>query len=142
MYDLRNCVEHEFWTISLVNYDQKSKKAGLAINVDNSLLNLNLKNRLKARLRDWAIECGNRGETAWLSLGGCTIDYSEIIHALYCMLLSFLLEEAARSINDRGRVLESLEGCMIIWDGLGVEKYSASCQARASYSKRWLDQSN
>jgi len=47
------------------------------------------------------------------------------------MLLSFLLEEAARSINDRGRVLESLEGCMIIWDGLGVEKHSASCQARA-----------
>lgn len=131
MYDLRNCVEHEFWTVSIVNYDMKNHhKAGLAINVDNDLLN-HKNARMEQRLREWARERANAGEPAWLSLGKCVGTYRGMIKSMYDVWLVAYIERASQHISRNKGTLAKTPGNLLIWRGNGTIKHSATGQPRA-----------
>lgn len=131
MYDLRNCVEHDFWTISLVNVDPKSRSAGFALNVDNGLISLEkLKAKTKERLRKWATERARNDEPAWLSLGKCVETYTNMLNALYSLWFSLMFEKYVE-VADRNRgSLCSMPTNAVLWGGSTCKKYSANQQAR------------
>ena len=131
MYDLRNRLEHEFWTISLVNLDIKHHKAGLVINIDNDLMNIELKSALKSRLKDWAARRIEKGETAWLSLGECVRTYKSMIQALYVIWLDALLGMLDQAIEENREVLTELPGNILIWSSDKTRSHSATGQPRA-----------
>ena len=131
LYDLRNCLEHGFWTISLVNVDMSHLKAGLAINIDNDLLNSSLKSSTKNRLRKWASETVRKGDPAWLSLGKCLETYRNMILALYTLLLFWLHDEASLYITQHRQILQGIPGTLILWTGTDTLDHSASGQYRA-----------
>lgn len=131
MYDLRNCVEHDFWTISLVNYDPETSRAGLALNVDNGLLALSkLKGGTKERLRSWAKERAKNGDVAWLSLGKCINTYQGILEVLYAFCFSLLYEKIVETIGSCRETLSSMPGNAVLWRGETSKKYSANQQPR------------
>lgn len=131
MYDLRNCVEHGFWTISLVNYDPKSNSAGFALNVDNGLMSLEmLKPKTKERLRKWATERARDDEPAWLSLGKCVETYTNMLSALYSLWFSLMFEKYVEVAGRNRSSLCSMPANAVLWGGLTSKKYSANQQAR------------
>ena len=131
MYDLRNCVEHDFWTISLVNYDPETSRAGFALNVDNGLLALSkLKGGTKERLRSWAKERAKNGEVAWLSLGKCINTYQGILEVLYTSCFSLLHGKIVETMGSYRDALSDMPGNAVLWSGETSEKYSANQQPR------------
>lgn len=131
MYDLRNRLEHEFWTISLVNVDEGNRLAGMAINIDNDLMNLDLKPSTRKRLRKWALDCGERGDPAWLSLGKCVRNYKSLICSLHILYLDGLLNQFTRTIEESGHILNSIPGNLIIWSGEKTAHFSVTGNLRA-----------
>lgn len=115
MYDLRNRIEHQIWTISLVNLDLKGRKAGLAINVTSDLLNLDLKKGLKNRLIEWSNKRLSNGENAWLSLGKCVKTYEAMIRALYLIWHDALIDYLDRAFCENYETLSSIPGDYLIW---------------------------
>lgn len=132
LYDLRNHVEHDFWTISLVNHNTVTREAGLAINIDNDLFGLKkLKKPLRARLCKWSEKRTENGETAWLSLGKCVSTYREMITVLYATWLSDYIDSAAQYLEHYRKELDIMPGNLLIWDGIEACTYSATGQRRA-----------
>lgn len=132
LYDLRNHIEHDFWTVSLVNHDVTAQRAGLAINIDNGLFGIKkLKKPLRTRLCKWSEKRAENGETAWLSLGKCVLTYREMITALYAIWISEYIERTTRCMEHHKEVLAGIPGNLLIWDGEEACSYSASGQLRA-----------
>lgn len=134
MYDLRNKTEHDFWTISLVNIDEINQKAELAINIDNDLMNLGLKQGLIERLKNWASMRTGEEKTAWLSLGKCVKTYQSMIQTLYLICLDALIEVIEKRIEEHRLTLESMPGNYIVWSGKGVLSHSATGQTRVYHT--------
>ena len=131
LYYLRNHVEHDFWTISLVNHNVTTREAGLAINIDNDLFGLKLKKPLRTRLCEWSEKRAKSGETAWLSLGKCASTYREMLTVLYVIFLSDYTDSATQCVERCRKELDAIPGNLLIWDGKEACAYSATGQRRA-----------
>lgn len=132
LYDLRNHIEHDFWTISLVNHDVAARQAGLVINIDNGLFGIKkLKKPLRTRLCKWSEKRAENGDTAWLSLGKCVSTYREMITVLYTIWLSEYIDETTQCMERHKEVLADLPGNLLIWGGKEACTYSATGQLRA-----------
>lgn len=132
LYDLRNHIEHDFWTISLVNHDVAVQQAGLVINIDNGLFGIKkLKKPLRTRLCKWSEKRAEDGDAAWLSLGKCVFTYREMITALYSVWLSEYIDGATQCIERHKGVLPEFPGNLLIWSGKEARAYSTTGQLRA-----------
>lgn len=131
LYGLRNCVEHDFWTISLVNYDSEKGTAGFAINIDNDLFNLTrLKGNVKDRLREWAIKRRAHDETAWLSVGKCINSYQVEMTTLYLLWLDYCRKRLISVLSEYEEELQGIPGNVLIWSGAAAGKHSPNSQPR------------
>lgn len=99
-YHARNCIEHEFPLINIVNVDHKNKIAGTAINLENDYINMNHKPTHKKQLEDFMRSRRQEGLSPWLSVGGTLIKYYGHLVCFYLLYLSFLDDETAEKIGE------------------------------------------
>lgn len=92
-YNARNCIEHEFPLINIVNVDTGNHVAGVAINLENDYMNMQHTSTHKRQLNHFVQKQRKQGLSPWLSVGGTLTKYYTHIKCLYYVYL-FSLSDA------------------------------------------------
>lgn len=92
LYYLRNCIEHGFVLISIVNVDLSKGTLGLAINLDAGMLDRSgiEKADVRRRLLEFRNERIKRGESPWLSVGKALKRWAHWIESFYVSYLNVI----------------------------------------------------
>ena len=92
-YHLRNVIEHDFISISTVNFNPKMKTVGLAINLESGILQFKHFNAgVRERLIEYREQRLSDGLSPWLSVGGTISTFEGSVLFLYLWFLLLVKE--------------------------------------------------
>lgn len=91
---VRNIIEHQYTTVSIVNIDTARGVCGYAINFENEYLDLVTNANHRKQVERFVAQRREQGLVPWLSVGDTLKRYRACITGLYLRFLGFLDDEA------------------------------------------------